>query len=374
MDVRRAFAFVGALAVASAIATPSWAQNRPPEQQQERRKLSGDERKELEALIALVDAVAAGKQPAPADAKLKFQHHFIRSAKNVYIPYTLEIGGAKFSSLPVAMYVRAIEKSGTVAAAAAKPGEYAFADVYFLTEKHLLPSVTTTPTANTTGNTTTSTTTATSTLSDAGTAPLTEVARALELPPGEYDLYIAMRERPSRDRKAPPPKTAVLAQTLTVPDMHKMLTTSSIIMAKSLEAAPGGAQLTGQEQLEAPYTISGYKVVPSYTSAIPKSGELLFVFFIYNEGVAASGKPDLDVDYNFFRAAEEKPFSKLATTSFNATTLPGQFDVNVGHQVFVGQGIPMTSFTPGDYKLEIKISDKTNSQVITRNVPFTVTP
>jgi hypothetical protein len=40
----------------------------------------------------------------------------------------------------------------------------------------------------------------------------------------------------------------------------------------------------------------------------------------------------------------------------------------------VGQGIPLTTFTPGDYKLEIKINDKTNSSTVTRNVPFTVTP
>ena len=31
------------------------------------------------------------------------------------------------------------------------------------------------------------------------------------------------------------------------------------------------------------------------------------------------------------------------------------------------------AFTPGDYQLEIKITDKTNNQTITRNVPFTVT-
>jgi hypothetical protein len=82
------------------------------------------------------------------------------------------------------------------------------------------------------------------------------------------------------------------------------------------------------------------------------------------------------VEYLFYRASEDKPFTKLATQSFNATTLPGQFDLNVGHQVFVGQGIPLKSaqmtFAPGDYRLEIKITDKTNGQAITRNVPFTV--
>jgi hypothetical protein len=114
-------------------------------------------------------------------------------------------------------------------------------------------------------------------------------------------------------------------------------------------------------------------VVPSFGAPIPTSGELMFVFFIYNEGVAASGKPDLDVEYLFFRANEDKAFTKLATQSFNATTLPGQFDLNQGHQVFVGQGIPVKdAFKPGDYKLQIKVTDKTNGQAITRDLPFTV--
>ena len=62
------------------------------------------------ALNELVDAVTAGKQPAPADVKLKFQHHFLKSSKNVYIPYMLEVSGGTFSSYPVTMYVRAVRK------------------------------------------------------------------------------------------------------------------------------------------------------------------------------------------------------------------------------------------------------------------------
>ena len=94
------------------------------------------------------------------------------------------------------------------------------------------------------------------------------------------------------------------AQPLTVPDLKTGLTTSSVILAKALDPAP--EQLTGQQQLEQPFTISGYKIVPRSAPRIRKSGELVFVFFIYNEGVAASGKPDLDVDYNFFRASRRK--------------------------------------------------------------------
>jgi hypothetical protein len=344
MRFRCVLAVAGALIFSAAAALPVLAQDKPAAEQQQR-KLTNDERREYIALNELVDAVAAGKQPAPADVKLKFQNHFLKSAKNVYIPYLLDISGGTFSSYPVTMYVRAVRKpeAGAPPAPETKGVDttWPFADVYFLTEKNL----------TTAGDT-------------------SELGRALELPPGEYTLYLAMRERQPKDRKQQP-KSVVLAQPLTVPDMNAGLTTSSVILAKSLEPAP--EQLTGQQQLEQPFTISGYRIAPAFNAPIPQSGELMFVFFIYNEGVAASGKPDLDVEYLFYRAGEDKAFTKLATQSFNATTLPGQFDLNLGHQVFVGQGIPVKdAFKPGDYRLEIKVTDKTNGQAITRDVPFTV--
>ncbi|HKY23143.1 MAG TPA: hypothetical protein VJM31_18150 [Vicinamibacterales bacterium] len=348
MNVRRAFAVFGALTLTVALTAGSYAQDKNQEQAQEQRKLSNDERREYLALNELVDAVAAGKQSAPADVKLKFQNHFLKSNDKVYIPYILEVSGGTFTSFPVAMYIRAVKKDAAAAPAPKpddKPIDWPFADVYFLNEKNV----------TTTGG-------------------VTEVPRALALPSGEYTLYIALRERQPKDKKQGSPKTVVLAQPLTVPDMNKGLTTSSVILAKALDPAP--EQLTGQQQLEQPYTISGYRVTPTFSQVMPQTGALLFVFFIYNEGVAASGKPDMDLEYNFFRAAEDKPFTKLAPQSFNATTLPGQFDVKLGHQVFVGQEIPLkneaVTFAPGEYRLELKITDKINSQTITRIVPFTV--
>ena len=344
MSLRRVSALAGVLVLAASASVPAFAQDKKPAPEQQQRKLTNDERREYLALSELVDAVMAGKQPAPADVKLKFNHHFLKSNKNVYLPYILDITGGTFTSYPVTMYVRAVGKAEASAVPAGKGVEmsWPFADVYFLNEKSLTPA-----------------------------GDMAQLGRALELPAGEYTVYIAMRERQPKDRKQQP-KQVVLAQPLTVPELNTGLATSSVILAKSLDPAP--EQLTGQQQLEQPFTISGYRVVPSFGAPIPQaSGELMFVFFIYNEGIAASGKPDLDVDYLFYRANEEKPFTKLATQSFNATTLPGQFDLTLGHQVFVGQGIPVKdAFKPGDYRLEIKVTDKTNGQAITRNVPFTV--
>jgi hypothetical protein len=342
MSFRRASAIAGALVLALSAVAPAVAQDKPPAPEPQQRKLTNDERKEYIALSDLVDMVAAGKQPAPADMKVKFQHHFLKSNKNVYIPYILELSGGTFSSYPVTMYVRAVRTGDPAPTGKGIEANWPFADAYFLNEKSMTTS-----------------------------GDVSELGRALELPAGEYTLYIAMRERQPKDRKQQP-KTVVLAQPLTVPDMNTGLTTSSVILAKALDPAP--EQLTGQQQLEQPFTISGYRIVPSFGAPIPQaSGELMFVFFIYNEGIAASGKPDVDIEYLFYRANEDKAFTKLATQSFNATTLPGQFDLNLGHQVFVGQGIPVKdAFKPGDYRLEIKVTDKTNGQTVTRNVPFTV--
>jgi hypothetical protein len=342
MAFRRALILAGVCALAALMATPSYAQ--------EKRKLNKDETTQYESLHALVDAVSSGKQPAPADVKVTMHNYFLLSGGDVYIPFTLDLNPA-FSQLPVGMYVRAVAKTPPAAAqAGGNKGKskvsggapasgsttYAFEDIAFYPDK------------------------------------VDQINRALELPAGDYDIYVAMSERPSKDKKAPAPKSTVAAIPLTVPNLTSGLATSSIILAKGLE--PSGAQLNGQQQLEQPYTISGFKISPAFVSSFPKSGELLWVFYIYNEGAAANGKPDLNVEYNFFHAGEDKPFVNMPPSAFNATTLPAEFDLTKGHTVFVGQGVPLTTFNPGDYKVEMKITDKTNSQSLTRTVNFTVTP
>jgi hypothetical protein len=315
-------------------------QEKPQNKPQEEMKLKKPEMAQYEALNKLVDEVMTSKQPAPADAKLKVNTHFVKSTTNVFVPYVIEVTSGKFTSFPIALYVRAVPKGDV---AVSKTGEYPFSDVYFFNDAKLFRS---------TG------------------ADSAEVQRGLQLPAGEFDVYFAMTETAQRNSKTPA-KRVVHVHPLTVPDLSKGLTTSSIILAKSMEDAP--AQMTAQQQLEQPFTIGGNKITPTFTPTFANSGELLFVFFIYNQGVAAGGKPEVDVNYLFFRAAEDKPFSKAATTTFNATTLPAEFNTSLGHQLVVGQGIPLASFKPGEYKLQISVADKTNNQTIMRDVPFSVT-
>lgn len=344
MSLRRVRILTAGLLFVVVCAAGVSAQNKPKE---EPLKLTKPQMEQLEALSGLVDAVMAGKEAAPADAKLKANYHFVKATTNIFVPYLVEVSAGSFTSFPVAVYVRAVQKSGAAApstAGAAKTAQYPFTDLYFLSDAKMLR-----PTG-------------------AGTA---EFNRGLQLPPGEFDLYIAMTETQPKNNKTPP-KRVVHTQSLTVPDISSGLTTSSIILAKQFEEAP--PQLTAQQQLEQPFTIGGTKITPAFSPIFTKSGELLFVFFIYNQGVGADGKPEVEVSYLFYRANEEKPFSKAATSTFNAKTLPAEFNPSAGHQLVVAQGIPLATFAPGDYKLEISIADKTNSQTVKRDVPFTVSP
>ena len=358
MEVRRSVALACAVVFATLwVSTPALAQSS--------RKLTRDEQAQAQALIALVDDAIMGK-PAPSDVALTWHADFIKSeGTNVYAPYTIGIEPGKFVSYPVAMSIRLIKQGdakdiATKLEAAKKDAKpdvqvsmseegisgisssgggqtkrmaYPFEDFYFFPQPK-----------------------------DG------RIARALSVPAGDYDLYIAMREKPGKGQ----PKTTLVKQTLNVPDMTDGLSTSSVILASAVE--PSKEQMNADKQLLQPYTIGGMKITPAASTKIPKTGEISVLFFVYNPGLTANKKPDVEVEYSFFakNGTAEKLFNKTRPQPFNETTLPPEFNAAAGHQIMAGQAVPLGSFPEGDYRLEIKVTDKTNSKSVTRNVNFTV--
>ena len=98
---------------------------------------------------------------------------------------------------------------------------------------------------------------------------------------------------------------------------------------------------------------------------------------IYNPKVDKDNKPDVSIEYNFYQkqsGAPEKFFNKTNPQNLNAQTLPPQFDLAAGHQLQSGQAVPLASFPEGDYRLEIKVTDKIANKTLTREISFTVSP
>ena len=84
--------------------------------------------------------------------------------------------------------------------------------------------------------------------------------------------------------------------------------------------------------------------------------------------------PDVTVDYDFHQvtASGEEFFNRTAQQELSNRTLPDIFDVTEGFQLVTGQNIPLASFPAGDYRLEIKVTDKEDSNEISKDLLFTI--
>jgi hypothetical protein len=380
MHIRRVVGLAVALALlASAVPTLAQRDNNRQQQQQQQQQRQADP--DTVTLVRLVEAVSTGQQPAPADIKVAWDsNHFVKGQAGItYIPFTLDVDRSQLASPAVALYIRIADKNQPATPPPAQPPaqqqqqgnnrnrnqqqqqqappapSYAWDNIHFLD----IPA-------------------------DG------KLSRAVALKPGEYTAYIALKERstappPAAGQKpaqgaaaAPPPtgKMTVLQRDISVPDFNKPeLQTSSIILASSVE--PVTAQLSPAEQEANPYVFGPMRIVPNRAGRFSKAAELQVIFWIYGASEATGGKPDVQVEFNFHTKAadgSEKYFNKTEPQQLNAQTLPPEFSVAAGHQLPGSLVVGLTPFPVGDYRLEIKVTDKPSGKVVTQNVNFTVLP
>jgi hypothetical protein len=351
MQIRRVLAVVAVLTLAVG-ALPIAAQKNDNKNQPKRPKT---EQQDVDLSVGLVDRVIGGQMPAPTDYTLTWEsNHFTKGADGAtYVPFTFVVDKA-LAGKQVAYYMRVVEKGAPAPAAPdpkAKDDKNAPARPSYPWERISFTQV-----------------------PDSG-----KMSRAVVLKPGEYEAYITLKEKSTAEikdlAKAPPPKMAFIKRELTVPDFNGAeLKMSTPILASTVEPLP--APLTPAQMEENPYGVFGaMKIVPSADGKFSKAGEFSIVFFVYGAGDAGGGKPNVTLDYSFYVKANgeaEKYFNKTAPQELNGTTLAPDFNVAAGHQVPGMLSIPLSSFPVGDYRLEIKVTDKAANKTITQNVAFTV--
>jgi len=322
-------------------------------QKKDDKKQTDQQKKETLDIVKLADAAATGQ--VTNDLGLVWAHEdYLKATGNKeYVPFTITYDPAKISSPNVALYWRVVAKDAATPVATLnvagkkddkdkdkKPApKYAYEDINFITPG------------------------------------MGKLSRAFTVASGTYDVYVVLREQASTAKNAPAPKVSIIKQTLTVPDFWSTdLTTSSVIVAQRIE--PLQAPLSPNEQIERPYALGQMEIVPSLDSKFTTKQELSIFMLIYNPKIDAMNKPDVTVEYNFYQkpaGAAEKFFNKTSPQDLNGKTLPPAFDMSLGHQLQTGQSVPLASFAPGDYRLEIKITDKLATKTVTRDVNFTVT-
>jgi hypothetical protein len=333
----------------------------PVQAQKVDKNLEKAKKEEIQAVLKIADAAAAG-QPAPTDITATFQADFLKAQEGrTYVPFTVVMPAVPSPPKTLTMYLRVAAKATAMPAVPAatdkaktdknKGPEYAIEDAYFL---DLVPPVAGQP---------------------------YRVSRAFSVPAGDYDVLIVLKERRvfgEKDKKDKNTvfKAGLLKQALKVPDFwNGELATSSVLLAENVE--PLAAPLTREEAVQQPYTLGNTKITLAPSNVLLKKTELSVVFIIYNTAQDPNKKPDISVEYTFYQkvaAAEngEKLFNRTNPQNFNATTLPPAFDPALGHQLVAGQSVPLGSFPEGDYRLEIKITDKIAGKSVTQNLPVTV--
>jgi hypothetical protein len=355
---RRAWLWLPALAAALLVATPALTSAQPKEDKKQKEKQSKEQREEAQALVKLVDAAMKG-QAAPADFAIRWHNDFMKAtAGKVYIPFTLSIDPATIANRQTSLYVRVVSKAqpqGTPAPVKRPPVVDPESDeppppppppIWPFEDIHLIE------------------------LKAPASGQPYRVSRAFAVPGGEYDVYLAMRERKADKQKVQ--RTTVQKQTLTVPDYwNGQLTTSTVILADAVQPRTTTPSL--EEQLEKPYLIGAVEIVPAADGRFTKAEELSIFFLVYNP-VLKEKKPDVTIEYKFHQKTAEgdKYFNRTQPTLLNASTLPPTFDFDLGHQLVAGQSIPLASFPEGEYRLEIEVVDNLGQKKLTREVFFTV--
>lgn len=340
---RHAFAFGSVAVLICSVAL--FAQDKDKTQT---RKLSDAEKKEIQTVIKIVDEQAVSGAAAPNDLGLTWLKEDLLKAQNnkQYLPFSVSIDPSKVTTGKVSLYWRVISKTPPPADPKKddkKRPEFPYEDLNVIT----VPP---------------------------GQSGAMRISRSFTVAPGSYDVVVMAKETADKTPKnAPPFKMAMVKQTVTVPDLwNGELNTSSVILAERVDPLP--APLTPQQQSERPYALGGMEVVPAVTTKFTKQSELLTFLLIYNAKTDAANKPDVAVEYNFYakQSGGEKFFNKTSPQNLNAQTLPPEFDMAAGHQLQSGQAVPLASFPEGEYRLEIKVTDKLSSRTLTRDVSFSV--
>ena len=336
------------------LAAPVAGQSDSDSEQRPERELADWERAELQSLVRVVGAALQGEL-APTVDPFEMMPSFLKGTDgNTYVPFTLAIDPSKLGESKLATYVYIVPHQDVSSAAGDAPDSEepelptaVFEDAYFI---------------------------------DVGVAEGSEgpvfLSRAFSVPGGDYDVYIALRDSKGEDADDDDREAAtvmMLKKEVSVPNLWTTeLQTSTVLVAETVE--PLSAPLSPEEQIANPYTLGTTRIVPKHDRSFGKQDELSLIMLVYNPKLTSDQMPDLTIEYSFHQKTDagEEFFNKTNPQQFNAQSLPPGFSVALGHQIVAGQSVPLSLFPPGDYRLEILITDNEAGTSVTRDLNFTV--
>jgi len=176
------------------------------------------------------------------------------------------------------------------------------------------------------------------------------------LAPGRYKVDVVARDVTSG-------KTGVVHHSFEVPRYGEQLSTSSLVLAGTIQS------LSSQNIRTGPFILGAYRVEP-YVSGVYKPGQTLAMYLqIYNAGMdQATLKPAVKVEYIVSRDGKE-----LTRFSEDGQSRMGAIDLK-GLQLILVRALPLTGVLGehGNYSIRVKVTDLVSQTTVEPNAQFTV--
>jgi hypothetical protein len=153
---------------------------------------------------------------------------------------------------------------------------------------------------------------------------------------------------------------------------------------------PLSGPVPANELDEDPYVVGSNRIHVTRERSFGRDRELIVAFLIYNVSVGLDKHFDIQVDYHLYRKdqggrpspegrsgqpparAGERYVTRTNPQRFNPSMMGAQFDPSAGTPLLAGQGILLSGFEAGDYRLGITVTDLLSRKTLSRDVVFTV--
>jgi hypothetical protein len=347
-------ALVAAVCTQGVLATGSAAQGHRRIQE----RIDDSLRREGDALVQMADAAVAGDD-VPADFVMEWRNDFFKAQPGTFVPFTISFTSPALSSRLALMYVRVEARTGRKG-----KSERPFAYETIFPVKV-----------------------------EAAAGQSVSLTRGFAVRPGLYRVVVALRESRDDPQGRPidtPRKAGVLLHDLDVPDFWtRELAISTVMLASRVEQL--SAPVPVDELDEDPYAVGSNRIHVTPERSFGRNRELIVTFLIYNVSVGPDRHFDVQVDYHLYRKDQggqpprtagaddplPRPGERYVTRTnpqrFNPSMMGAQFDPAAGTPLLAGQGILLSGFEAGDYRLGITVTDLLSRRMLSRDVTFTVT-
>lgn len=196
------------------------------------------------------------------------------------------------------------------------------------------------------------------------------VERALLVPPGDYVVYLGVAEVGGSAVTA---RSTVIRQPLRARDFWgEGLSLSSLILAERVKVLP--APMAPGLQSRRPYAVGGVEIVPVAGRELGRDQEPSVAFQVYGAAAGPERRPKVGIEYLLKRLDGESyvAHARLPAQQLDARTLPRSFDPAAGHQLGSVQDLPVSLLPPGEYLLEVTVTDQVRNTTVRGALDFAV--